>query len=87
MTENLLQTIQHLIQDIVAPEVRETKAEVKALREYVNLRFDSLNEKIDAQFKVLLATLGETRARNELVHLQFKSEIGERLAVLESKRR
>ena len=115
MTENLLQTLQHLIQDVIAPDVRETKTELKAFKENVDVRFDALekhmdarfgaakgsvdvrfdavdvrfdalNEKIDAQFKVLLATLGEFRARTELANLQFKSEIGERLAALEARR-
>jgi len=58
MTENIAQTVQKAIQDLVAPDVRELKVQLAALQkqmdlrfEGVNLRFDALNKEINQRFE------------------------------------
>jgi exonuclease VII large subunit len=60
MPENIAQTIQKAIQDLVAPDVRELKILVAALQkqidqrfERVDQRFDALNEQIDQRFEAV----------------------------------
>ena len=42
MSENIAQTVQKAIQDLVAPDVRELKTNVAALQKQIDQRFDSL---------------------------------------------
>ncbi len=57
-----------------------------ALEHKMDLRFDALGQRIELLHNILLANMKEWRARTELSNLTFKSEIGERLAALETKR-
>ncbi len=95
MSENIAQTVQKVIQDLVAPDVRELKTLVTALQKQIDQRFDAqekkmdaqfkaLNQKTDAQFNVLMAAFGEFKAQNELTNLRVSSALSERIAVLES---
>jgi uncharacterized protein YicC (UPF0701 family) len=102
MSENIAQTVQKVIQDLVAPDVRELKTLVVDLQKQIDQRFDAqdkkidaqdkkidvqfkaLNQKIDAQFNVLMAAFGEFKAQNELTNLRTSSALSERIAVLES---
>ncbi len=64
MSENIAQTVQKAIQDLVAPDVRELKTLVtnlqnqlvhveSSLQKQIDQRFDSQSQKTDAQFKAL----------------------------------
>jgi hypothetical protein len=67
MSENLLQTLQQLVQDVIAPDVRELKVRVSSLEKQmdvrfdsvdtrfhaVDIRFDALEEKMDTRFRAL----------------------------------
>ena len=50
MPENIAQTVQKVIQDLVAPDVRELKTLVVALQKQVDQRFDAQEKQIDQRF-------------------------------------
>ena len=111
MSENIAQTVQKAIQDLVAPDVRELKTNVAALQKQIDQRFDSLTKQIDqrfeaqdrvaalqsdksdAQFKAIIALLGEFKAQfgefkaqSELTYMRTVSQLSERVAILEANR-
>ena len=100
MSDNVLQTLQHLVQDVIAPDVRELKVrigslekQVDLLREHMDIRFaaadgqaSARDEKRDAQFKALLSAVSESRAQGELTNIRVLAALSERVAVLEAKR-
>jgi hypothetical protein len=86
MSENIAQTVQKAVQDIVAPDVRELKVLVTALQKQIDQRFDAQNDKSETQFRALMAALGEFKAQSELTSLRVISALSERVAVLEAQR-
>ncbi len=48
MSENLLQTLQQLVQDVIAPDVRELKVRVSSLEKQMDVRFDAVDVRFDA---------------------------------------
>ena len=64
MSENLLQTLQQLVQDVIAPDVRELKVRLASLEKLVEVRFDAMDQKTDAQFKAIMAAISESKAQN-----------------------
>lgn len=86
MPENIAQTVQKVIQDLVAPDVRELKVLVTALQKQIDQRFDAQDQKSDVQFKALMAAFGEFKAQSELASIRVISALSERVAVLESNR-
>ncbi len=86
MPENIAQTVQKVIQDLVTPDVRELKVLVTALQKQIDQRFDAQDHKTDAQFKALMAAFGEFKAQSELASIRVISALSERVAVLESNR-
>ncbi len=71
MAENKLETILHVIQDVIAPDLRELKVRLAALEKQNRTRYKSLGKKSETRysslrdqqvsnFKVLLAALGES---------------------------
>jgi hypothetical protein len=50
MTDNVLQTLQHLIQDVIAPDVRELKVRQASFEKLVDERFNSLTKSFDERF-------------------------------------
>ncbi len=94
MSENLLQTLQQLVQDVIAPDVRELKVRVSSLEKQMDVRFDAvdvrfnaLEQKMDAQFNALLSAIGESKAQSELTTMRLITPLAERIAVLEAQRR
>ncbi len=92
MSENIAQTVQKAIQDLVAPDVRELKTLVLALQKQIDQRFDAQeqmdeakSQKADAQFKALMSAFGEFKAQSELVTVRIISQLSERVAVLEAR--
>ena len=93
MSENIAQTVQKVIQDLVAPDVRELKILVLALQKQIDQRFDAQeqmdeaqNQKADAQFKALMSAFGEFKAQSELAMIRVISQLSERVAVLQASR-
>ena len=86
MGDNVLQTLQQLVQDVIAPDVRELKVRVSALEKQMDVRFDAMEQKSDAQFKALMAAIGESKAQAELTNMRLIAALSERVAVLEAQR-
>jgi len=86
MSDNILQTLQHLVQDVIAPDVRELKVRVNSLEKQMDVRFNALDQKNDAQFKALLAAIAESKAQAELTSMRIVASLSERVAVLEAQR-
>ena len=51
MTDNVLQTLQHLIQDVIAPDVRELKVRLLGFEKLVDERFNSVDERFTSMAK------------------------------------
>jgi len=58
MSEIVLQTVQQLVQDVIAPDVRELKVrmatvekQIEQFEKHMDMRFESFERKTDAQFK------------------------------------
>jgi hypothetical protein len=93
MSENVLQTLQQLVQDVIAPDVRELKAnqaalekQIAALEKHMDFRFNTADQKSDARFDALMSAISESRAQAELTNLRVITALSERVAVLEAQR-
>lgn len=126
MNENVLQTLQQLVQDVIAPDVRELKVRQSALEKQSETQYKALQEQIstqgkylqgqissqgshlqeqinsqgvhlqeqinalgkqsEAQYKAILAAIGQAKAQSELQTLRAITSPSERVAVLESTR-
>ncbi len=93
MAENVLQTLQRLVQDVIAPDVRELKVGLSSLEKLMDDRFKSVDERFsslerqsEAQFKAILAAIGESRAQVELANMRGIAALSERVAALEARR-
>ena len=89
MSENLLQTLQQLVQDVIAPDVRELKVRVSSLEKQMDVRFDAvdvrfdavdmrfnaLEQKMDARFAALEQKSGSVRG-NHGGHRRIKGAVG-----------
>lgn len=82
MSDNVLQTLQKLVQDVIAPDVRELKVRMDGL----DKRIDGLEKQIDANTKAILSAIAESKAQSELAAMGAIASLRERVAVLESKR-
>ena len=47
MSENLLQTLQSLVQDVIAPDVRELKVRLASLEKQIDVRFGAVDDKLE----------------------------------------
>ena len=89
MSDNLLQTLQQLVQDVLAPDVRELKVrdtslerQVESLEKHIEARFTALDKQMDARFpRHAERHLGVENA-GRLTNLRLLSTLSERLAVL-----
>lgn len=84
MAENVLETVQRLIQDVIAPDVRELKVRVGSLEKRMDERFESLEKQMASNFRAVLSAIGESKAQSELTVVREISELRERIAVLEA---
>lgn len=57
MSDKTLQTLQPLVQDVIAPDVRELKVRVTSLENQMDVRFNAFDQKSDAEFKAILAAM------------------------------
>ncbi len=51
MSDNVLQTLQQLIQDVIAPDVRELKVRLTSLEKQMDVRFEALENRLSAAEK------------------------------------
>jgi hypothetical protein len=93
MSENVLQTLQQLVQDVIAPDVRELKVRLTSLEKYMDVRFaavdsrfDAADQKAEARFDALMSAISESKAQSELTNLRVIAALSERVAVLEAQR-
>jgi hypothetical protein len=93
MSENVLQTAQHLVQDVLSPDIRELKAnqatlekQIAALEKHMDIRFNAADQKAGAHLDALLSAISESRAQAELTNLRVIASLSERVAVLEAQR-
>jgi hypothetical protein len=66
MAENIDQTVRKAIEDSLAPDLRELKAQLLSFQMKMNQRFDTFDkrsdafsDKLDSHFKALMAALGQ----------------------------
>ena len=99
-TENILQTIKTTIQDLVAPDVRELKAQMAALQSRMTslegrmvslesemkVQFDAFQRQSDAQFRAIMAAIQQSRAEMELSTYKQIATLSERMTALEAQR-
>jgi capsule polysaccharide export protein KpsE/RkpR len=85
MSDNVLQTLQRLVQDVIAPDVRELKVRMESLSKEMSTRFEAMEKQNEAQYKGILAAIAESKAQSELASLTAMGALRERVAVLESK--
>lgn len=86
MPDNALQTLQHAIQDVIAPDVRELKVRVASIEKQMETQYNSLRDQQEANFKALLAAIGESKAKSDLDTYRLIAALTERVAALESAR-
>ena len=97
MADNVLQTLQHVIQDVIAPDVRELKVRLAALEKQSETQFNSLEKKGDTQynslrdqqeanFKALMSAIGESKAKQDLDTYKLIAALTARVAALEAAR-
>ena len=100
MPDNVLQTLQQLVQDVIAPDVRELKVRLAGVdnriegldkridrfEKQMDVRFDALEQKNEAQFKAIMAAIAESKAQAELSTMRLIASLSERVAVLEAQR-
>ena len=86
MPDNILETLQHAIQDVIAPDVRELKVRVSSIEKQMETQYNSLRDQQDANFKALMAAISESKAKSDLDTFRLIAALTERVAVLESSR-
>jgi len=86
MSDNVLQTLQQLVQDVIAPDVRELKVRMSSLEKQMDVRFDAMEQRMDARFDAMMAALSESKAQSELANFRVIAALSERVAVLEAQR-
>ena len=97
MPDNILETLQHAIQDVIAPDVRELKVRVSSIERQMETQYTSLRAEMqtqheasrnqqDANFKALMAAIAESKAKSDLDTFRLIAALTERVAALESAR-
>lgn len=77
MPDNVLETLHHAIQDVIAPDVRELKVRVSSIERHMETQYTSLRAEMqtqheasrnrqDANFKALMAAISESKAKSDL---------------------
>ncbi len=83
MSDNLLQTLQHLVQDVIAPDVRELKVRLSSFEKLVDERFASLSKEIDTRFASLEERLDSQAKQHQAQFQALLSAISESRAQAE----
>lgn len=77
MADNVLQTLQHLIQDVIAPDVRELKVRLAALEKQSETQYNSLETLYGSLEKQSDTQYNSLRDQQEANFKALMSAIGE----------
>ena len=76
MSENVLKTIQTILQDVIAPDIRQIKAQQQAMQQQMDLRFDAMQQQMDTRFKEMDTRFREVDTRFKSVEQQIEFQVG-----------
>jgi hypothetical protein len=96
MAENAVQSVQSLIQDVLAPDVRELKVRVESLEKRMDERFASFEKRMDERFaaerahndaniQMILGAIKRLELVSENSALRAVADVRERVAILEAR--
>ncbi len=92
MAENAVQSVQGLIQDVLAPDVRELKVRMEALEKRMELFEKRMDERFaaerahnDANIQIILGAIKRLELISENSALRVVADVRERVAVLEAR--
>lgn len=83
ITDNVLQTLQHLIQDVIAPDVRELKVRLLGFEKLVDERFNSIDERFNSSAKSIDERFNAQAKQSEVQFQALLSAISEAKAQTE----
>jgi len=84
---SVIEDTRKLLQDFLAPELRELTARVDALEERMNARFDSIEKEVDMRFKGVDARFDSAERLASERHTQTMQAIGRLADVYELRER
>jgi len=79
VSDNILKTIQSILQDVIAPDIREIKAQQQAMQQQIDLRFKEVETRfksVEQQIEIQVAGLRQEFAiqvnglNNQMSHLE-----------------
>ena len=73
MADNALQSVQKLLQDLIAPDVRETKVRLEQIEKRMDAQFESMRKENSAQFASVNAQFASVDAQFASVDTRFAS--------------
>jgi hypothetical protein len=88
MSDNVLQTLQQLIQDVIAPDVRELKVRVSSLEKQMDVRFDAVDVRfgaVDVRFDALEARVDTRFAAMDARFDALEARMDDRFHALDQK--
>ena len=77
MADNVLQTLQQLIQDVIAPDVRELKVRVSSLEKQMDVRFEAVEQRMDVRFDAVDRRFETIEQRMDAQFKAIMATIGE----------
>jgi len=83
---DVVESVRKLLQDFVAPELRELRSGLKSETKRLENKIDSLEDKMDAGFTQLRSTLENVNLRAELEATRDIANLRERVTRLEVER-
>jgi hypothetical protein len=83
---DVVESVRKLLQDFVAPELRELRSELKSETKRLEDKIGSLEDKMDAGFAQLRSTLENANLRAELEATRDIANLRERVTRLEVER-
>jgi len=80
MSDNILK----ILQDVIAPDIREIKAQQQAMQQQMDLRFDAMQQQMDTRFREVDTRFREVDTRFKSIEHQIEFQVGGLKQQLES---
>ena len=87
MAEDVPQTLQRVVQDVIVPDLRELKVRFAANHEIEMSRIAALSANMNMQCQAIMSAISESKAQRELALCKAITSLAERVASLESEMR